>query len=494
MQIKELLYISAQPDEQYFIWQLKLLIRNLQSLLVSKENIHILVSYKKDHGLNEAFADFIKEDQDKCLFFIYEDTRKVFRYLSTIRPHILKKHYKRYPLLNKKTIFYHDSDILFSRLPNIKDLRKTDVCYVSNTRNYIGLKYLRSFNSEELLLKMTSALNITIDILELNDENAGGAQYILNNIDSDFWKKVERDSENLFNIMEEFNESVFLISKGSKREIQSWCADMWALLWNLWLENKKVLIHEELEFSWPNSPIADWKKKSILHYSGKQKDGNLIFCKLKYKNFPPWNDLSLGAISKEFCGYAVVEKINSYRKEIENTKISIPNTLLIYNLENLEINDKNVREQLTLTNMYLSSIIEVKSVIWNKGNIQEMSSEKFEFPSKHHFTKMMIVPFNFILNRNDLLKVFKLNNAIICPKKIVKFDLILAKYLKKTLDIGFITENMGKCSIEICVGDNTKIICYPLLKSEIRGDLIKKIESKSENFKKVFIDYCYVKY
>ncbi|MGJ7033624.1 hypothetical protein GGU45_004142 [Niabella hirudinis] len=43
-----MIFLSAQPGKQYFLWQLDLLIYNLHNPEVGKESIHILLSYKKN--------------------------------------------------------------------------------------------------------------------------------------------------------------------------------------------------------------------------------------------------------------------------------------------------------------------------------------------------------------------------------------------------------------------------------------------------------------
>jgi hypothetical protein len=46
-------------------------------------------------------------------------------------------------------------------------------------------------------------------------------------------------------------ESEYEIHKVSRQKsfIDPWLSDMWGLLWNLWLKDKKVEVREELHFS-----------------------------------------------------------------------------------------------------------------------------------------------------------------------------------------------------------------------------------------------------
>ena len=61
----------------------------------------------------------------------------------------------------------------------------------------------------------------------------------------------------------------FPISPG---EIQFWTAEMWSLLWNLWLYGNKTKITNELEFSWATDSIEIYNKRPILHMAGVTQD------------------------------------------------------------------------------------------------------------------------------------------------------------------------------------------------------------------------------
>lgn len=320
-----MIYISAQPDLVYFIWQLEIQLRNLRKLGISKEQIHVLIAKDEKKELNPFFESFIMNNIEFALFFIYGDKRKKKNYTSSIRPHILKQHFSKFPQLEDITFTYHDSDILFSRIPEIKV--EEDTCYVSDTRNYLDIHYIREISCEGLLDKMLNIVGLKKAILERENNQSGGAQYILSNIKAEFWEKVEVDSERLFVTLQEYNEEKWQIDYEKNKEfrskrqgIQSWCADMWAVLWNLWIFNKKVKIHSELSFAWPYSPIQEWEEKPILHYSGKIIDEKKHFKKTNYFNYVPYYDQKLDLISKDNCSYKVVEAIKERRLELDESR------------------------------------------------------------------------------------------------------------------------------------------------------------------------------
>lgn len=216
-----MIYISAQPDQIYFIWQLEIQLRNLHSLGIAKEDIQVLVSYHKDKGLNTQFQEFIEVNNHLANFYTYPDLRVEPKYTSSIRPNILKQHFKKYPALEQETLFYHDSDILFSRIPHIDDVEKTTSCYVSDTRNYLDVSYIRRTGSEKLLDDMLNIVGLTKEKVEKEDSHTGGAQYILKGITSDFWGKVEKDAESLFVLMKNDNQQLWEKEYPDKKEFRS---------------------------------------------------------------------------------------------------------------------------------------------------------------------------------------------------------------------------------------------------------------------------------
>lgn len=169
-----MLFLSAQPDQTYFIWQLEIQLRNFHANRINKENIQVLVGYNQENGLNEAFKRFIDENIQFANFHVYPDRRENPRYTSSIRPNLLKQHFQMYPKLERETIFYHDSDILLSRLPQISNVDINNICYVSDTRNYLDVDYIRQSGSEELLDNMLDIIGLSKEKLEQEDTNTGG--------------------------------------------------------------------------------------------------------------------------------------------------------------------------------------------------------------------------------------------------------------------------------------------------------------------------------
>jgi len=402
-----MIYLSAQPDTTYFTWQLEIQLRNLNSLGVTKDKIHVLVAYNKVLGLNPSFQNFINENIHLANFFTYIDEREEPKYTSSVRPNILSQHFKLYPELSQEVIMYHDSDILFSRIPQINNLYEDEVCYVSDTRNYLDINYIRATSNENLLDEMLGIVGLTKEKLIQENEETGGAQYILKGITADFWEKVEVDSENLYVAMTDFNRKLWEKEypeekdfRSKKRGIQAWCADMWAVLWNLWLEDKPVQIHSEMEFSWPYSPIKDWNRLAIQHYSGNIEDKSKFFKKTEYLNYTPWYDTNLDVIPNISCSYEILKLIKARRVELDSKRLSFPNKVIL--LKGEEIDDKT-KKLFTLYKNYLTKYLDIElcylhraensaTIIYN----DPFSLEKFDIINLEcHY---LIIPINLLIS------------------------------------------------------------------------------------------------
>ncbi|CDS92805.1 hypothetical protein [Sphingobacterium faecium] len=486
-----MIYISAQPDSKYFEWQLELQFRNFESLGINKNNIHVLIGYDVKKGLNPSFKKFIQENERFVRFFIYADTRVKPNYTSSIRPQILKQHFEAYEWLSKETIFYHDSDILFSRIPKIVE---NEMCYVSDTSDYLDFGYLESVASEELIAKMLSVVGISKEVLLKRDKNTGGAQYVLNNIDAKFWQKVEKDSEELYLLMKNYNEKLWQEHyefqkefRSKKRGIQAWCSDMWAVLWNLWYFEKDVEISQEMDFSWPFSSIEEWDKKAIQHYSGNIKDEKLHFKKTNYLNYPPWYDDTINNIPESSCSFRIAELVRSRRKELDHQRKIHSDVLILLHSNNIE--NKNVSELYSkFIKKHISLIVNFKI----GSGLFDNHWEKISFEKQHtKYSKILVIPadcliaidvINLILDENiedNGLRIFEFSDSY-------KVDKLFVETFSKVLDFDLLKFNKGKMNIENSTIRDIKLFDHHNLKDincieTITGVRAKKIMSESFN-------------
>ena len=286
---KNLRFVSAQPAIPYYTWQVEVMLNNFMEMGINLNNVDI-VCWKEDGTIPEAWSKLANAYAAR--FFFYDDTRVTKDYISSIRPNILKQHWEKYPELKDETIFYHDCDIIFTKPINewiTDDMINDEKWHGSDTRWYIGHDYILS-KGDDVLTKMCEIVGINKGVVKGYEKNSIGAQYIMKDLTHYFWDRVERESELLFKDISELNNQKKSLDP-THHELQIWCADMWAVLWNGWKMRKHTECHPNMEFSWATSNEEDYKRMNIFHNAGITGSDSGKFYKAHYMNKLPYGDI-----------------------------------------------------------------------------------------------------------------------------------------------------------------------------------------------------------
>ena len=288
-------YICAQPATLYYAWQIDAMLFSFRTVGVNLEDVHVVCAI---HGEINSHFDILMRKYPGVIFSFYEDNRSDKSYISSIRPYILKKHFEAYKDLSEEVLFYHDCDIVFTKPIKMDQFTDDDVCYLSDTISYIGYNYIKS-KGEDVFKKMIDIVGIDEKTVIDNQNSSGGAQYILKGIDKYFWHDVEKDAVRLFKEVTQMN-----VEKKQEdpnyHEIQIWCADMWAVLWNLWKRNKETIVTKDMDFSWATTHADQWHKNAIYHNAGVTNGDSGMFYKGMFINKIP--ELSL-VLKTDKCSY-----------------------------------------------------------------------------------------------------------------------------------------------------------------------------------------------
>jgi hypothetical protein len=318
--MEKILFVTAQPDVPYFIWQIKLYVHNFIENGIDPNQIHVVLGIVNNNGKPSKESIELKEFGINVHH--YEDLRRKKHYIPSIKPYLISQWIQSNPD-HGKLFFLHDADIIFRELPNFNELLKDDVCYLSDTLGYIGYDYIVDCckryernhpNSEknQLLSEMAEVIGIDVEVIKENRDNAGGGQYLIKNTNAELWDKIYKDSIDLYNQMLDYQRR-FPISPG---EIQFWTAEMWSLLWNLWLYGVKTKITKELDFSWATDTISIYEKRPILHMAGVTDDLKTTkFYKGDYINVDP-----IEKIKENINHFDYVDSKSSTIKYIDNMK------------------------------------------------------------------------------------------------------------------------------------------------------------------------------
>jgi hypothetical protein len=313
---KKMTFICAQPDVPYFHWQVEVLIHNLMKSGVNPNWIEILFAYDEAPS-NEGVS--LASRYPYVRFFFYRKTPcDNYGYIPILRPDILEQHFTRFPNLSLEPIFYHDSDIIFRELPDFNKLLEDDNWYFSDTVSYIGANYIKS-KSTVLFETMCNIASVSKELVEENEANSGGAQYLMKGIDHLFWRDVKFVSLDLYKyMMERENDERQTLTEEELRiynPVQKWCADMWAVFWCGLKRGAEVRISEELSFSWGSTyGQEEWNKHKIYHNAGvvNNQDGK-VFYKGEYIDKSPF-DSDFSRIDPNHNTYNYVQAI-LYAKE-----------------------------------------------------------------------------------------------------------------------------------------------------------------------------------
>lgn len=277
---KEINYICCQPDDTYYTWQVHLWLENLKSLEKVDKAI-VLIFVPNFRNYNDKWNKII-DLYPTATFKVYKDEHEISKllgvYIPILRPYLLWRYWKDNSEMKNKAVLYYDNDVLLTEKFNIDKYIDDDICYVSDTNSYINASYFDSkakdvlpelaeeYKKEDVLAKATEIAGTTREVAEKNNLHSGGAQYLLKNIDADFWDRMMKDVIGIrFYLQNTINKKYF---ENESKGFQSWCADMWALLWGLWRENYDVKVIPEMNFAWATDPIEKLESHPMYHNAG----------------------------------------------------------------------------------------------------------------------------------------------------------------------------------------------------------------------------------
>ncbi|WP_443937981.1 hypothetical protein [Pedobacter sp. MW01-1-1] len=360
------------------------------------------------------------------------------------------------PELDKEVIFYHDSDIIFTQLPNFDMLLKDNNWYSSDTSTYTSTKFLKGIGDNELSRRMCTSLNISKKVFERNNGCRGGAQYILKYVDHKFWEEIEEISENLFRTLINYKSGTISTTK-----LQPWCADMWCLWFAAIKRGVFIETHSELDFSWAHSKLSE--KRKIIHYTGSiPPETTFYFRKNNYNYCTPFYDDFLN-IDKNSCSYPVILEIQECGAN-RSKKTSLSNSAVILICDSSMALDFGI---IKIIIKHIKTTIRCEIIILETGNTPQLKTATVNhevnylyFPtinvdnllkellSTSSADFFIIQTYGFILNEKNLKSVInsiKKYRGIRVPfTQILKVDSLLFAMFSKLLDIKLFNLNKGK--------------------------------------------------
>lgn len=346
---KELVFIQSCPNEIFYTWQVHLWLESLKEIGHSNKAISLI--YQSKLSEHTKLWDNLIKLYPEAKFYFYNGNNTITNltkyYAPIIRPYCLREFFKEFPEMEQKAIFYCDSDIIFNNNFDIGPFIDDDTNYLSDTFSYISASYFDSkikdvliekreeYQKIDVLNDTCQLVGISRDIAEKYDKESGGAQYLLKNINFAFWDKVLIDCMKILLHLRSLNQTYFL---NENKGFQSYCSDMWAVLWNLWYNKAETKVIPEMEFAWSSDSIERTTRPNvgILHNAGitsnwlpeiKKPNGDIhrppvpVFNKLEYRGGKsPFSDPHLEKVhnneySKKLANWVYVLKMMELKQK-----------------------------------------------------------------------------------------------------------------------------------------------------------------------------------
>ena len=279
-------FICAQPANSYYTWQVEVMINNFIKHGVNPNKIDILCAIN-NNNVPEDWRK-LQAHYNTVRFFFYNDTRSDFSYIPAIYFNLMSNHLKAHPELKDEFLFLHDSDIVFTRPPELNFAKSKSIWYMSNTNSYINYNYIQQ-KGNHIYEGMCDIIGIDKRIPKLMNSNSGGAQYLINGEGWEFWDKVEKDAIKLYAYFCSV-EHLHVEKYPNDYPIQKWTAGMWSLLWNAWLHGHETLVDDRLAFGWSTDLADSVEKYWILHNAGVMDNNSGMFHKASYINKLPYGE------------------------------------------------------------------------------------------------------------------------------------------------------------------------------------------------------------
>jgi hypothetical protein len=292
-------FICAQPANDYYRWQIEVLINNFIKHGVNPNQIDILGAINNGHIPDDWKK--LQSHYNTVRFFFYEDTREDYSYIPSIYFNLMKQHLKAYPALKDEWLFLHDSDIVFTRPPELDWVRNNNTWYMSDTNSYINYDYIQQ-KGNHIYEDMCNIIGIDKLIPKLMNNHSGGAQYLIKGEGFEFWDKVEKDAIKMYSYFNSV-EHLHIPKADWDYAIQKWTAGMWSLLWNTWLFGHSTQVDDRMAFGWSTDNEKSIEKYWILHNAGVMDANSKMFHKASYINKLPYGEeleLDEGRASKYY--------------------------------------------------------------------------------------------------------------------------------------------------------------------------------------------------
>jgi len=281
--MKNLTAVIAVSNVKSQIYQLEMLFESMREFNF-KYPVHLLVYkvteqepwMKEWDELNTLYPEiqiFKYSDNDslKGLLAAYHNLHRFFS---------LREHFKQY---NLDAILYLDSDIIFTKELDIDDLIQDDINYGADINSYNNWTYftgkrsmvrpekLQDWDTNKPLNKIWDSFNLSEEVLKSFDDQTAGVPFLLKNITWEFWEECLYETVPLKKTFDGLNQKYIKGNTPQERSNNGWqsfCVDMWEIIFKYLGKGVEMKIDRRLDFAWATSDISEINSKGSVHNAG----------------------------------------------------------------------------------------------------------------------------------------------------------------------------------------------------------------------------------
>lgn len=287
-----MLYVSAQNDSKYMLWQLCVQLSNFRRLGIEQHAV-ALIAYD---GYPSPYIDNIRH-QTRATILTYPDDRADKTYMPSIYFDLVGKYLADVHVT--QPILFHDNDIIFREVPAFDVLSADSTHYFSDCTNYLG----HHLYDRSAIESMAGVLGMTYDSIAAHP-TSGGAQYFFKTHDAGWWKQLAVDAPRM-------HRHILTIPPVPGKRLDAWTAGMWTLQWSAWREGMVTDVHPELNFTWPTYAASTWDTTKILHNAGVAPgQSHEMFHKGSYAERSPFND-DLSYVSRDYASWYYAQEVRN---------------------------------------------------------------------------------------------------------------------------------------------------------------------------------------
>jgi len=155
---------------------------------------------------------------------------------------------------------------------------------------------------------MCEIVDVDKQLIIDNQDNSGGAQKLIKNVDASYWESVYEKSLRLFQEMTPIVNETFNRRKemgiNDVHPLQIWTSSMWTELWEGLKRGYQVRVANDMNFMFYTNGIKDWDREDMMFYhnAGVANENEGMFFKGKWTNELPYDSV-LENPNENLAGY-----------------------------------------------------------------------------------------------------------------------------------------------------------------------------------------------